>query len=351
MRPCTNASALAAIAVGGLVLPLPGATFDELDLNKDGMLSREEFNRQSRSPVPVAKSTPVPELPKPEKKQRILGDVISIRKSFLAAKDKGLPAKFSWTNSMKDGDFITADLSIGLSEKTGFLHGDDIPTALGRMSYSVRPTVEVHASTKQGAEQDSVAYRVPVYLDFITVPTVAPGQDPIAALTSGGHDPFISDQHFIISPVLETDRAHDAMTLGGDAYYTASIDSLLIGNDFPIPFTDGRGIFAWRPWIGIEGGTVLDDANKPDLISRNGFFRVVGKAQADLWWQGQFQLSASYLYRWDLTNGHDQNGLVDVSAIYHFDDHSSIGVSYKNGRSTPAFEKVESLSAWFGIKY
>jgi len=260
-----------------------------------------------------------------------------IRKSFLNPGDQALPAKFSWVNSAGSDAFYSLDLAVLVTPE--FLRGPN---------WWIAPGFEAHTSTEDGKAQDSLSYRVPAVLTLAPRTAIAPNTGDVVKQSN-----LFSQHYFAISPVWETDRDQEVETFGGDLFYTFSIPELAIGSEVSIAdFLQ----FRWRPWIGVEAGSIEDHGNSPELIGQDDFFRVVPKVSADMLFGDSFRLAAEYTYRSDLRGSHNDYGFFETSAIWDLDPapkktRTSIGLTYKLGETTPQFKEVDTLSAWFGLKF
>src|ERR1700730_502856 len=261
-----------------------------------------------------------------------ISNYLMLRKSFLTAEDKDEPAKFSWTKSEGEPSFYEFDLALGLNPKGfPFLHSGR-STESWDFNRKIQPTFEAHTSTQQKAEQDSLSARLPVTLYL-----------------QPNFDTFVSQHLLAISFVYETDRHQDTSTIGGDVYYTPTIPSLAAG----IEQTAGALAFRWRPFIGFEGGHILENDKGALDPSENEFCRFVLKLHADLWIGKQFALAADYSLRTELTGNQSTHGYFEVSPIVYLDKdhHFSAGLTYKRGKTTPDFSDVDSVNVWMGVLF
>jgi hypothetical protein len=79
----------------------------------------------------------------------------------------------------------------------------------------------------------------------------------------------------------------------------------------------------------------------------------------DLYITPSFEIAADYSHRTFLTGGGNSFDYVELSPILYLDGspddptshHFSIGMTLKNGKTTPQFKSVNSISAWLGIKF
>ena len=267
--------------------------------------------------------------------QSLLTDIskyLLVRKSFLTTDDKDEPAKFSWTKSEGESSFYEFDLAVGPNpDGFPFLHTGKSTDAWD-YNWKIQPTFETHISTQTKAEQDSLSARLPVTLclqpNFVT---------------------FVSQHWLAASLVYETDRHQDTSTIGGDILYSPTIPALAAG----VETSTGSFSFRWRPFVGFEGGHIIDNSKAALDVNQSEFCRYVGKLHADLWIGKQFVLATDASLRTDLIGDRGTHGYFEVSPILYFDKghHFSAGLTYKRGKTTPNFSDVDSLNVWLGVLF
>jgi hypothetical protein len=294
---------------------------------------------------------------------KTLEDYISIRKSFLSADDEKEPANFSWTRSAGAPSFYSVDLAILLKgfsndrQSTGFsfLGGR---TNLGdyKVRWKIEPTFEAHISTEETNAQDSMSARLPITLSWYP----------------HSLDTKIKEWFLTVSPVYEFDRLKNNETIGGDAFLTANIPSIGVGEFLwltgrPTPhFKPNDGlVFHWRPFIGFEGGHVIKAEAGTVLSEENEYARFSAKVHGELAWvhkhtekeqvsyQNKLVIAVDYYLRQDFTDSESTHNYVELSPTLYLDDseHFSMGLTYKNGQTTPQFSNVDELTLWLGVKF
>ena len=313
------------------------ADFRKIDTNGDGFIDPQEWDAYkslqaniSKSPPAAGEKTRISQSETSESSRKSsetfldqISKQISIRKSFLSADDESEPAQFSWTKDKDEDSFYTLDFALLLhprwNDKTLFdLQHKFSSFTLG---WQLEPTFEANISTEATSAQDSLSYRLPVILDFL------PNAD----------DAYIQGIRLIVSSVYETDQNENTRTLGGDIFFTPTIRKLGIGAGLPI----GPAVFRWRPFVGFEGGNVIDDGGNVALTDTSDYFRfslkLHGELWLNLWFPGQFEAAVDYYFREELANGRAGYNYLEVSPIFYFDEgqHFSTGLTYKRGKTTP----------------
>jgi hypothetical protein len=281
---------------------------------------------------------------------------LSITKSTTIQGDEKRPAQFSWTHD-KTGSFFTADAAI--TYKWSLL-GETGDTGFGVF---VNPSVEVHTSSQaiSKRQQDSISAKLPIELDF----TPASLSDRAWFI---GHT-------FLISPDYERDRKKDVQTFGVNVLYSPTL-ARPIKTGEPITFAEFvRALhlgasdrnypqFIWRPYIGFENGYLNASTAAPmgALLAygnEHDYSRFVMTLHGDVYMTPSFDIAVDYSHRTFLTGGGNSFDYVEVSPILYLDgspddptsQHFSIGMTLKDGKTTPQFKNVKSISAWLGIKF
>ena len=281
---------------------------------------------------------------------------LSITKSTTIQGDEKRPAQFSWTHS-KTGSFFTIDAAITYK---WWVLGEAGNTGFGAF---VNPSVEAHTSSQaiSKRQQDSLSAKVPIELDFTP-----------ASLSS---DAWFIGHTFLISPDYERDRKKDVQTFGMNVLYSPTL-ARPIKTGEPITFSEfvqafhlGESnrdypLFRWRPYIGFENGYL--NAPKGESIgalqaygNERDYSRFVITLHGDLYITPSFDIAADFSHRTFLTGGENSFDYVELSPILYLDgspddptsQHFSIGMTLKNGKTTPQFKNVNSISAWLGIKF
>ena len=159
---------------------------------------------------------------------------------------------------------------------------------------------------------------------------------------------------FNLAPYYETDQKTDITNYGNAILVAPFVPKLGIGG----PWHWGFIYPSWQPYIGLESGYV--GTAKSPLRSDTDFQRFVLKLHGQVFVTQYFEFAVDYTHRTFLGSGpfisddrtnFDYYELAALFWIDPIDQHFSIGVSYKNGESTPKFSDVESVNAFLGIKF
>jgi hypothetical protein len=242
------------------------------------------------------------------------------------------PARFAWTKGASGPAVFTVDAALSYSMALPAF-GDE-QTGVGE--FFLQPAVEAHTSTNPKAQQDSISAKIPLQFVF------NPANDmPIAA-------------HYLsISPIYETDHVQNTETYGGEIFYSPTVPGINIGSLRRLPGLPDWITFSWRPYVGFEGAEVSQTPPKTGYKLPPEFIRFAAKLHTDLYFSNRFNLAMDYCHR-NFFYGDDASfDYVEVSPIFYIDEdqHFSLGMTYKNGYTSPQFSWVHSIGLWVGIKF
>jgi Ca2+-binding EF-hand superfamily protein len=267
----------------------------------------------------------------------VIGNVVRFRKSFLSAATEAQPANFSWTKTPTNTSF-SVDAALGLQPIQLY------ETTIGKheLVLEIAPSVEGHVSSDPKASQNSISARIPFdFREGLTANYVK--------------DAWLPSQYFTVTPVYETDKSWKTKTISLQPLYTPNIPKLGIGSFLPLvgARTNALVYLRWRPYVGFDIGRVLDSGGNASLRAKADYWRFYSQAHGELWITDQFLLAAD-IYDRLLLNGNGKNYVyAEISPTLYVDTNQrfSVGITYKNGKTTPAFNEVHSLNLWAGIKF
>ena len=357
--------------------------FDEVDVNHDGVISREEWNawKKKTSPVePVEKK--VPETAQSNVREEKRFDLVKwieqnfeIRESFfgprspsppntasefsalsgsIASIASSDPARLSWTKPSNGSAFYQVDAAV--LWRPDFL-SSGTQLAGHPIAWFVEPSFEAHVSSEPGSAQNQLSYRSPLTLEYFPG-----GNEVIAGMDNPNAVParhFVTVHTFIISPTYQSDQDNNTRLFEGEIFYTPTIPSLAAGIRQPL-FGLTKVQFRWRPYIGFELGDYLDENGSTGATSKSAISRFVFRSAAELSLADRFSVTGSYVSRVELNEGGTSFNYGEVSGLMFLDPtlptngeppHFSIGITYKRGNDAPDFANVNSVNAWLGIQF
>lgn len=280
---------------------------------------------------------------------------ISISRSTTKQGDEKRPAQFA-LNHTKDGTFIGIDAAVA------YKVGEFAPWHFAN-GYSAVPVfsvgAEAHTTTQAPSkrEEDSLAFKTPFEL-HISPSTPRFGNS------------------FALTPSYERNRKKTVETYGGSLLWSPSVGSshegllalaqtgrfIPLSRIFTTLESDYPGIL-WRPWFGAElGERLMSDSADADASKAyggdRGFARLVITGRFDVYLTRNFDIAIDVSHRKFLTGSELGFSYVEVSptlfldgAAQDEDTRFSVGFTYKNGKTTPQFKNVNSISAWLGVRY
>jgi len=250
------------------------------------------------------------------------------------------PAQFNWTKAAGSSSVFSID---------------------GALSYNYQPKnvdwlyivpgVEAHTSTASSAQQDSISAGVNVKAWF----------------DNSDANGLFAGNLLSLAPAYETDRKKDTETYGGGFFYTPILNLPGMENYQRLDFWRSHASpadqnvypgFSWTAAVGLEGGYATQS---PNVVFRlqNDYARIAGKLHADLYISPRFDIAVDFTHRTFLTGQTQSFEYVEVSPTFYLDStqddpkkqNFALGMTFKYGKTTPQFQKVDSISLWFGVKF
>lgn len=303
-------------------------------------------------PQPVEPVKPDPVISFLENNFRIRDDSAGISGDAVADE----PAKFSWTHARGESSYYSIDAAVLFTPAWLDWHWDKVETGENDelqgwvVGGRIRPAFEAHVSTQEGANRNQLTYSALIQGRYKWFP--------------GGHDnvrtealnperlPFLSAHYFELSPVYVTDRVASVRTWGMDLRYEPSIPFLNLNHDaarrlFGLPWLEGsmKGSvgFAFRKY---ERGSPMATADAD-------YGELVAAYEGEVVLFRRLTLRAKYGAASDLWGDMKSHDLFEGSAEVLLDErnHFTVGVSYIYGEEEPTFAKVDSITAWVGVKF
>jgi hypothetical protein len=270
-----------------------------------------------------------------------VGSWISVRKSFLDAKDIGRPATFGLTH------FGSSDATreAGSASTVFDIHGAisladprfDSPREIGNMSLLWNPVAvyEADMSTDTDPAAGQITHRV--------------GAEGTLYRTKPTR--WWSGHNFKVTFDYTTDREYRSVLLGGTAQYTPNFRLIGIGEYMQLgqlPF-----FFQWRPYIGITGAGVVNDGGIASLEKMGSYANAYLRSSADLLIGTRLHITPEVTWFNALLNGARNYGLFSLSLRYSVDDddHVSIEAAYTRGKASPEFIDRDEVTFGLGIKF
>jgi hypothetical protein len=268
------------------------------------------------------------------------------------------PAKFTWTHSKGQDDFYTINLAVLYTPSWLNWRWDRLETDKPEnrelhdwiFGGRIRPAFEAHVSTQTGAARDELKYAI-LFEGRIKY---FPGEEAnIRTIALPAEDlPLISVHHFALAPVYVTDRVASVRSWGLDALYEPSVPYLNLNHD------NSRRLLGLS-WLegSMKGSLGLAfreyDQGKPVAMHDNDYGLFVGHIEIALTVFGRLKLSADYSANTDLWGNMKSHDLFQGSAEVMVDkkNHFTVGATYVHGEEEPMFEKVDSITAWVGVKF
>lgn len=317
-------------------------------------ISDAESTGVDAAPQPAVTPKPGPIISFLENNFRIRDDSAGI--SGDAAADD--PAKFAWTHSRGEKSFYSVDAAVLFTPawldwqwdklETGAKENEELRGWVtgGR----IRPAFEAHVSTQEGASRNQLTYSGLIQGRYKWFP--------------GGHDnvrteallperlPLFSAHYFELASLYVTDRVASVRTWGVDVKYEPSVPFLNLNHDVPRPLFH-------LPWL--EGSMKASlglsmrkyEQGNPVAAADADYGEFVVSYQGKVVLFQRLTLRATYSAASDLWGDMKSHDLFEGSAELLLDErnHFTVGMSYVCGEEEPTFKKVDSFTAWVGVKF
>lgn len=266
------------------------------------------------------------------------------------------PAKFAWTHSKGHEDHYTIDAALLLIPSWLNRQWDELETGhftdkdVWKFGWRIRPAFEAHVSTQEQAARNEMKYTIL----FEGREKFFPGGESNVRTIALPQDqlPFISVHHFALAPVYVTDRVASVRSWGMDAMYEPSIPLLNLNHD------NARPLFGLR-WLegAMKGGMGFAfreyDQGRPSAMHNDDYGLFTGHISVELTLFHRVKFSGQYHANSDLWGDMRSHDLFQANAEVLLDPQSyfTVGFTYICGESEPTFEKVDSFTAWVGVKF
>lgn len=213
--------------------------------------------------------------------------------------------------------------------------GSRLLRSLGFATGTPEVSVEGHLSSDDADSEDAWRFRASLALDGILS-------------ESGSYAALLSVKH-------ESDRDFRTQKLMGELLFTPTLFRLGIGKAMPV--TKGV-LYRLRPFFGVDAGTTLrrgDSTERKDTVLR---LLLRGKAELFLTGVAQqlglkdiFFFVDDTLYHLPLEDTGGKHNLVVAGLEFRFNDYVSFGLTYKNGETSPDFERVKTFAGTVGVRF
>jgi hypothetical protein len=264
---------------------------------------------------------------------------LSVRRSFLRAKDIARPATFSVTHFGANDDTREAGRPRTVFDVAGAvalkIHEFNPVVGSYTLQWSPVAVFEADISTDAKVGRDKIIYRLGADgVLYETIPT--PGWT--------GHN-------FTATFDYTTDRNYHSSVVGGTAQYSPNILPIGIGHSLRVGTLPLW--FRWRPYVGLTGGAVLDDGGKKALQGIDSFVNMYVRAGADVLFGSRLHLTPEVTWFQELQHRKKSHGLFTVGLRYSIDDKDrlSVEVGYSRGEDSPEFVDQDQLTFGLGIKF
>lgn len=248
----------------------------------------------------------------------------------------GSPAQFSWVIPVHGESSYTVDAAISYNLALSQLWSNDstVGSIWNRdLKLYLTPGVEAHVSSAKNASQDSVVAQAPLSL-------ITRLRDPNALVVTA-------------NPFYATDKEGSIHDYGGQFLMSPIVPAL----EYPFWF-GSTSFFHWQPVFGLEVGHAVGGTMNEQRL--DDYTRFLLHIHADLDITDHFVVAGDFYHR-DFLSGDPFKGrnpssfdYGEISPTYYLDPETkfiSFGLTYRNGRTMPKFNNVQSLTFFLGLQY
>ena len=265
---------------------------------------------------------------------------LSIRRSFLDARDIGRPATLTWTHYGNSDDRSATSDSTRL-EVDGALtfepHAFDLPTVdLGGawLDWNLVGVYEAHTSTVATANRSRITHRIGLQ----------------AVVAAKEYTDLWSAHNLDVTFDYITDEDYRADVIGGTLQYTPSIHRLGIGR--AVEFTPDLEV-RWRPYVGLTHARVNDPGVSPQFRDFVGYTDVFLRAAVEFKWRDRLRIVPELAYFQELEDEQHGHVLAGIAGRLSLDDDDrvSLEVSWSRGEQFPSRSDVSEVQIALGLKF
>lgn len=273
---------------------------------------------------------------------------LRLRKA-LTGPDAGELAEFSFLNTI--GEKTVFSTTFALSWQSNRV------AEFGNTSVQLGTSVEGSLASDESESEDAWRFRGKAILttNFIrcSVGTSPTSPCPPSSLTRPTFESLIT----YISAKLEGDKDFDVRKVSAEFMFTPNSRKLAIGTARPeLPKHPVQ--FQWRPFFRIDAGHTMRRGVSEE--AEDTIFRLVPRVRArlDLHFLRQALnmnnvavFADDTFYYLPLENVRKRNNFFMSGIEFNFTPNLGFGLTYKNGRSAPKFEKINTLQGVIGVRF
>jgi hypothetical protein len=285
---------------------------------------------------PSVTMPPLPPPPPPDKSllQR-LGEVISVRQSFLDDRATGNPATFTWTKFGKSDETLDQGRDRTKFEVRGAITFEPkvswrYESAALNVALNPVAVLEVDSSSDSEDKRDSVVHRV--------------------GFQSVVYRNLRWGSNFDVTIDYATDRDYKSEVLGCTFQY--SPNAFDIGSGQWVPRREGFFHFRWRPFLGIATREIRNPGDNADLSTQKDSTNAFARIAAAIRLGSRIKITPEATWLRELKNHDKDHTAYGIAGQWLFDaqERVSLLISYEHGESAPTFKKKDVTKVALGLK-
>ena len=264
----------------------------------------------------------------------------------LAGPDKGELAEFSFLNTIGEKTVFSTTFALSWEPKNDII--------FKQTTLTFGTSVEGALASDESEAEDAWRFRVSgIFLTNFIRCQNGQQQCPPQQFTK----PTIQSLYYKGSLKLEGDKDFDVRKLSGEFLITPNSYRLAMGAARPgLPSKPLQ--FQWRPFFSVDAGHTFRRGNSEER--EDTILRLVPRVRArvDLQFLRQWLnmnevaiFADETFYYLPLENQRKRNNFFTSGIEFKFTPNVGFGLTYKNGRAAPKFEKINTLQGILGIRF
>lgn len=265
----------------------------------------------------------------------------------LVGPDKGELAEFGFLSTVGEKTVFSTTFALSWAPKKRGIN-------LGRTNLRPGWSIEGALASDESEAEDAWRFRLSGIFttNFIGCKVEGRGCPP-EQLTS----PTFEGLYYTGSLKLEGDKDFDVRKLSGEFLITPNSFALAMGT--ARPGSPSKPLqFQWRPFFNLDAGHTFRRGDSEER--ENTILRLVPRVRArvDLQFLRQWLnmsevaiFADETFYYLPLENRRRRNNFFTSGIEFNFTPNLGFGLTYKNGRSAPKFEKINTLQGILGIRF
>jgi len=264
----------------------------------------------------------------------------------LTGPDKGELAEFSFLNTIGEKSVYSTTFALSWQPKRSL--------NVGRTNIRPGWSVEGRLASDESEAEDAWRFRLS---SIFTTSFIGCSVEVKPCPTNRLTNPTFEGLYTKASLKFEGDKNFDVKKLSGEFLITPNSAALAIGA--ARPGSPSKPIqFQWRPFFSIDAGHTFRRGNSEE--TEDTILRLIPRVRTRIdlqflrQWLNLHEVSIfadNTFYYLPLEKVRKRNNFFTSGIEFNFTPNLGFGLTYKNGRSAPKFEKINTLQGVIGIRF